>query len=50
MKYLIPIIIWITLLFIIGKSLHMRWGDPYSTLIPLFFLLISIREIYKGVK
>ena len=47
LKILIPIIIWISLLVIIGLSINKRWGDHWGYTIPLAFLMLSMREVLK---
>ena len=47
LKILIPIIIWISILVIIGLSINKRWGDHWGYTIPLAFLLLSMREVLK---
>ena len=47
LKILIPIIIWISLLVVIGLSINKRWGDHWGYTIPLAFLMLSMREVLK---
>jgi hypothetical protein len=47
LKILIPIIIWISILVVIGLSINKRWGDHWGYTIPLAFLLLSFREVLK---
>ena len=47
LKILIPIIIWISILVIIGLSINKRWGDHWGYTIPLAFLMLSMREVLK---
>jgi hypothetical protein len=47
LKILIPIIIWISILVIIGLSINKRWGDHWGYTIPLAFLMLSFREVLK---
>ena len=47
LKILIPIIIWISILVVIGLSINKRWGDHWGYTIPLAFLLLSMREVLK---
>jgi hypothetical protein len=47
LKVLIPIILWISILVIIGLSINKRWGDHWGYTIPLAFLMLSMREVLK---
>lgn len=47
LKILIPIIIWISILVVIGLSINKRWGDHWGYTIPLAFLMLSMREVLK---
>lgn len=50
LKYMIPLFIWILLLYIIGLSVNKHWGEPYGWTIPLAFFALGLREMINTMK
>lgn len=50
LKYMIPLTIWIVLLYIIGLSVDKHWGSPYGWTIPLAFFTIGLKSLIQQMK
>lgn len=49
-KVMIPLVLWIFLLYVIGLSVHKHWGSPYGWTIPMAFFTLGLREMIKTLK
>ena len=47
---MIPLLLWIFLLYVIGLSVHKHWGSPYGWTIPMAFFTLGLRELIKTMK
>jgi len=50
LKYMIPLTIWIVLLYIIGLSVDKHWGSPYGWTIPLAFFTLGLKSLIQEMK
>jgi hypothetical protein len=50
LKLMIPLLLWIFLLYVIGLSVHKHWGSPYGWTIPMAFFTLGLRELIKTMK
>ena len=47
---MIPLLLWIFLLYVIGLSVHKHWGSPYGWTVPLAFFTLGLRDMIKTLK
>jgi len=50
LKLMIPLLLWIFLLYVIGLSVHKHWGSPYGWTIPMAFFTLGLRDMIKTLK
>jgi len=50
LKLMIPLLLWIFLLYVIGLSVHKHWGSPYGWTVPLAFFTLGLRDMIKTLK
>ena len=50
LKLMIPLVLWLFILYVIGLSIDTRWGGQWGFWIPLALFSLSLQYLIKGLK
>ena len=50
LKIMIPLTLWLLLLFIIGESIDKRWGGDWGWIVPSMLFVISLKSLIETLR